>query len=139
MAAGASAKPKSIKDLLSSDIQMPNLSEFLPINVNEVMSFTEMFLLLKKSNFTNIRAITTLYNNATHLGMKSILGDMVNGLETGGYIFATMEYYPNVFPEIYTNLIKVGEQTGALVNALQQALIYLEDTVAVKKKVKKAL
>ena len=137
----ATAKKKSWKDILMGDVSMPDfdLSAYLPIKIEEVISFTEMFLLLKRSNFTNIRAISTLYNNATNMAMKSILGDMLNGLETGEYIYATMKYYPNVFPEIYTNLIKVGEETGALVNALEQGLTYLNDTIAIKKKVKKAL
>ena len=141
LAKAKTAKKKSIKDILMGDVSMPSLdlSAYLPIKVEEVISFTEMFLLLKRSNFTNIRAITTLYNNATNMAMKSILGDMLNGLETGEYIYVTMKYYSNVFPEIYTNLIKVGEETGALVNALEQALVYLNDTVNIKKKVKKAL
>lgn len=132
---------KSWKELLKGDVALPalDLSLYLPIKVEEVISFTEMFLLLKRSNFTNIRAITTLYNNAENAAFKNILGDMINGLETGQYIYATMEYYPKVFPEIYTNLIKVGEETGSLVNALEQALVYLNDSTTIKKKVKKAL
>ena len=139
--AKAAEKPKSLKDMLTGDVALPalDLSAFLPVKVEEVISFTEMFMLLKKSNFTNIRAISTLYNNSTNAAMKSILGDMVNGLETGTYIYSTMEYYPKVFPNIYTNLIRVGEETGSLVNALEQALKYLQESIAIKKKVKKAL
>ena len=135
------AKQKSLKDILTGDvnIKLPDLTAFLPIGVDEVISFTEMFLLLKKSNFTNIRAIQTLYNNSQNQAMKSILGDMIAGMETGGYIYSTMEYYPKVFPEIYTNLIKVGETTGSLVNSLEQALKYIQDTTRIKKAVKKAL
>lgn len=135
----AAAKPKNWKDILKGDVPLPDISSFLPAKFEEVVSFTEMFLLLKKASFTNIRAISTLYNN-THAGaMKSILGDMLNGLETGEYIYSTMEYYPKVFPQIYTNLIRVGEQSGSLVNALEQALRYLEESNDVKKRVRKAL
>ena len=139
--AQAKSEKKSWKDILTGDVSLPalDLSAYLPIKVEEVISFTEMFLLLKRSNFTNIRALTTLYNNAENIAMKNILGDMINGLETGQYIYATMQYYPKVFPEIYTNLIKVGEETGSLVNALEQALVYLNDSTTIKKKVKKAL
>ncbi len=132
---------KSLQDMLKGDVELklPDLSAFLPIKVEEVISFTEMFLLLKRSNFTNIRAITTLYNNSQNQAMKSILGDMIAGMETGGYIYATMQYYPKVFPEIYINLIKVGETTGSLVNSLEQALKYLQDSTRIKKSIKKAL
>ena len=137
----AAAPKKSWQEMLKGDvdIKLPDLSAFLPIKVEEVISFTEMFLLLKRSNFTNIRAINTLYTNSQNQAMKAILGDMLNGLETGGYIYATMQYYPKVFPEIYINLIKVGESTGSLVNSLEQALKYLQDSTRIKKSIKKAL
>ena len=139
--AKAKEKPKTWKEMLSGDISIPglDLAALAPVKVEEVISFTEMMLLLKKSNFTNIRALTTLYNNMQKGAMRNIIEDMINGLETGTYIYSTMEFYPKVFPEIYTNLIRVGEQTGSLVNALEQALIYLQDSIAIKKKVKKAL
>ena len=140
-------KKKSIEEILKGDVDFSaifkKISQTLGVvsrvKIDEVISFTEMFLLLKKSNFTNIRAIQTLYDNAENISMKNILGDMIAGLETGQYIYSTMEYYPKVFPEIYTNLIKVGETTGSLVSSLEQALKYLQDSVKVKRAVRKAM
>ena len=138
--AKAHKQKKSAKELLKGDISFNlDLSAFMPVKVEEVVSFTEMFMLLKRANFTNIRAMTTMYNNTNNGAMKAILGDIVAGLETGTYINTTMSYYPKVFPEIYVNLVRVGEETGSLVNALEQALIYLESSTGIKKKVKKAL
>ena len=48
-----------------------------------------------------------------------------------------MEYYSNVFPYIYINMIKVGELSGSLTNSLKQAVKYLDDTSDLTKKVKK--
>ena len=47
-----------------------------------------------------------------------------------------MEYYSDVFPYIYVNMIKVGELSGSLTNSLQQAVEYLDDTEKLKKKIK---
>jgi len=139
--AKAEKKKKSWKDMLSGDVQLPALdfSQFLPVKVEEVISFTEMLLLLKKSNFTNIRAIKTMWQNSTNKALKNIMEDMINGMENGGYIYSTMEYYDRVFPEMYTKLIRVGEESGSLVNSLEQALKYLQDSTRIKKSVKKAL
>lgn len=106
---------------------------------DDIISFTQMFLLLKKANFTNMRAMTTMYNNAENGAMKRILEDIINGLESGSYIYTTMEYYSKIFPPIYVSIIKVGELSGSLVNSLEQGLKYLEDTKRIKKSVKKAL
>lgn len=49
-------------------------------------------------------------------------------------MYTTMEYYSNIFPYIYTNMIKVGELSGSLTNSLKQAVEYLDDTEALNKK-----
>lgn len=52
-------------------------------------------------------------------------------------MYTTMEYYSNVFPYIYINMIKVGELSGSLTNSLKQAVKYLDDTNDITKKVKR--
>ena len=42
-------------------------------------------------------------------------------------MYTTMEYYSNIFPYIYVNMIKVGEMSGSLTKSLEQAVKYLED------------
>ena len=43
-------------------------------------------------------------------------------------MYTTMEYYSDVFPYIYINMIRVGELSGSLTKSLQQAVKYLDDT-----------
>ena len=54
-------------------------------------------------------------------------------------MYSTMEYYSNIFPPIYTNMIKVGELSGSLTNSLQQAVKYLDNTNDITRKVKKVV
>ena len=54
-------------------------------------------------------------------------------------MYTTMEYYSNVFPYIYVNMIKVGELSGSLTNSLQQAVKYLDDTEKLNKKIRSIL
>lgn len=136
----ASVAPKKKKDILKKEINLNlDLSAFDIVKYDDVISFTQMFLLLKKANFTNMRAMTAIYSNNENGAMKRILEDIINGLEAGNYIYSTMEYYKKVFPEIYVNMIKVGELSGSLVNSLEQALKYLEDSKRIKTSVRKAL
>lgn len=51
-------------------------------------------------------------------------------------MYTTMEYYSNVFPYIYINMIKVGELSGSLTNSLEQAVKYLDDTESLNKKLR---
>ena len=58
------------------------------------------------------------------------------GVEAGENMYTTMEYYENIFPYIYTNMIKVGELSGSLTNSLEQAVKYLDDTAALNRQLK---
>ena len=52
-------------------------------------------------------------------------------------MYTTMEYYSNIFPYIYINMIKVGELSGSLENSLEQAVEYLENSDTLRRRVKK--
>ena len=65
-----------------------------------------------------------------------MLEDILAGLEAGEYMYTTMEYYENIFPHIYINMIKVGELSGSLTNSLEQAVKYLESTEVLEKKIR---
>lgn len=109
------------------------------ITKKDIKVFTQNLFLLKKANFNNIHALSTVLETVDNLTLKAIIEDILLGVEAGENMYTTMEYYSSVFPPIYVNMIKVGELSGALTNALEQALNYLEDTEALNKKIKGVL
>lgn len=54
-------------------------------------------------------------------------------------MYTTMEYYSDVFPYIYINMIKVGELSGSLTNSLEQSVRYLDETDALNRKLRSIL
>ena len=109
------------------------------ITTRDLVIFTQNFYLLKKANFNNIHALSTIIESTENLSFRGILEDILAGVEAGENMYTTMEYYENVFPYIYINMIKVGELSGSLTNSLQQAVKYLDDTAALTKKLKTIL
>lgn len=109
------------------------------ITQKDIAVFTQNFLLLKKANFNNIHALTTIIQSTDNLSFKGILEDILAGVQGGENMYTTMEYYSNVFPYVYINMIKVGELSGSLTNSLEQALKYLDDTEKITKKLKAIL
>lgn len=98
------------------------------ITTRDLIIFTQNFYLLKKSNFNNIHALTTIIDSTENLSLRGILQDVLAGVEAGEYMYTTMEYYSDIFPYIYVNMIKVGELSGSLTKSLEQAVKYLEDS-----------
>ena len=109
------------------------------ITTRDLVVFTQNFYLLKKANFNNIHALNTIIQSTENLSFRGILEDILAGVEAGENMYTTMEYYSNVFPYIYINMIKVGELSGSLTNSLSQAIRYLDDTEVLNKKLKSIL
>ena len=109
------------------------------ITQRDIVVFTQNFYLLKKANFNNIHALNTIIESTENVSFKGILEDILAGVEAGENMYTTMEYYSNVFPYIYINMIKVGELSGSLTNSLEQAVKYLDDTESLNRKLKSIL
>ena len=109
------------------------------ITQRDLVVFTQNFYLLKKANFNNIHALDTIIKSTENVSFKGILEDILAGVEAGENMYTTMEYYENVFPYIYVNMIKVGELSGSLTSSLEQAVKYLDETEALNKKLRSIL
>ena len=106
------------------------------ITERDLVIFTQNFYLLKKANFNNVHALSTIIDSTENMAFAGILEDILAGVEAGDYMYKTMEYYSNVFPFIYINMIRVGELSGSLENSLQQAVEYLDNSTAITKKIR---
>ena len=106
------------------------------ITPRDLVVFTQNFYLLKKANFNNIHALNTIIQSTENVTFKGILEDILAGVEAGENMYTTMEYYEDVFPYIYINMIKVGELSGSLTNSLEQAVKYLDDTASLTRKLR---
>lgn len=106
------------------------------ITERDLVIFTQNFYLLKKANFNNVHALSTIIDSTENMAFAGILEDILAGVEAGDYMYKTMEYYSSVFPFIYINMIRVGELSGSLENSLQQAVEYLDNSAAITKKIK---
>lgn len=106
------------------------------VTQRDISIFTQNFYLLKKANFNNVHALTTIIDSTENMTLVEILEDILAGVEAGDYMYKTMEYYSNVFPYIYINMIRVGELSGSLENALLQAVEYLDSSAKITKKLR---
>ena len=109
------------------------------ITQRDIVVFTQNFYLLKKANFNNIHALNTIIESTENISFRGILEDILAGVEAGENMYTTMEYYSDTFPYLYINMIKVGELSGSLTNALEQAVNYLETSDALNKKIRSIL
>ena len=115
------------------------LSKTEKVTNRDLVIFTQNFYLLKKANFNNIHALKTIIESTENITFRGVLEDILAGVEAGENMYTTMEYYSDIFPYIYVNMIRVGELSGSLTNSLQQAVNYLDSYANLTKKLKNIL
>ena len=106
------------------------------ITTRDLVIFTQDLYLLKKANFNNIHALSTIVETTENDQLKEIIKDILAGVEAGENMYTTMEYYSDVFPYLYINMIRVGELSGSLTKSLEEAVQYLDDNEKFNKKLR---
>ena len=106
------------------------------ITTRDIVIFTQDLYLLKKANFNNIHALSTIIETTENDNLREIIKDILAGVEAGENMYTTMEYYSDIFPYLYINMIRVGELSGSLTKSLQEAVDYLEENDKFNKKIR---
>lgn len=106
------------------------------ITTRDIVIFTQDLYLLKKANFNNIHALSTIIESTENDQLREIIKDILAGVEAGENMYTTMEYYSDVFPYLYINMIRVGEESGSLTKSLEEAVQYLDENEKFTKKVR---
>ena len=132
---------RKVSSKQSTFLEKTRKALFSNVNITnrDIVIFTQNFYLLKKANFNNIHALSTIIETTESDSFRAIIEDILLGVEAGENMYTTMEYYTGVFSPIYINMIKVGELSGSLTRALEQAVKYLEDSEAMTKRIRKVL
>ena len=106
------------------------------ITVRDLIVFTQNLYLLKKANFNNIHALSTIIETTENDQLREIIKDILAGVEAGENMYTTMEYYSDVFPYLYINMIRVGELSGSLTKSLEEAVQYLDENEKFNKRIR---
>ena len=106
------------------------------ITTRDIVIFTQDLYLLKKANFNNIHALSTIIETTENEQLREIIKDILAGVEAGENMYTTMEYYSEVFPYLYINMIRVGELSGSLTKSLEEAVQYLDENEKFNKKIR---
>lgn len=125
----------NIRDLTWKDIKLL----FTPIKSKDIITFVNNLYILKKAKFNNVQALQSLYDGESNEKLKDIIEDLLIGVQSGEKLHTIMDSYPKVFPPLFVNFIKVGEDSGNLDSALLYARDYMEQANQIKKQVRKAV
>ena len=142
-AAAAADRPKVSGKTDLSALLPPTLREYLnrprKPKLQELATFTQQLANLLQSGMP----LTVALNSMTHLGTKGICAEVSKQLRQevmeGKSLSDAMSKQPVIFSDLYVNMVRAGEQSGAMVVVLRRMADHFERFAQVQAKFTSAL
>ena len=107
--------------------------------VEDVLMFSKQFATMVKAGLPILQVLAMLRDQIESPAMKEVVEEIRKSLEGGVTLSKCFEKYPELFDNVYINLIKAGEASGKLDVFLLKIVESLEKKENIKKKIKSAL
>ena len=105
----------------------------------DLVLFTRQMYTIVKSGIPLLRGLRGLAGSTHNVVLRGALEDVLRSLEAGRNLATSFGRHPELFPEIYLNIIAVGEATGTLEPAFMRLGEYLRQEQDLQDRVKSAL
>jgi type IV pilus assembly protein PilC len=127
---------KEVPPALSLERLIPTL---FGVKTQDVIDFSNQLATLIEAGITLLMALQLLEEQTAKPALKKIIGGLVAEIQEGTPLSQAMSSYPHIFPHIYCQLIKAGEQAGNLEFGLKQSAEYMEKQAVSAQKIKRAM
>ena len=114
-------------------------SFLFPIPIAEKMMFSRNLSVMLKAGLSLSRAIDALSRQTKTKKFQAVIKDVSSEIKKGQNLSVSFGRYPKIFPPIFTAMVKAGEKSGKLAEALDLTSSQLGRELFVRKKIKGAL
>jgi len=112
---------------------------FKGVDMRELAVFSRQFATLVASGMPMLRTLSTLEEQTQDEEIKEAVAGMRADVEAGSTLEQAMERHPRVFDRLFRAMVRSGEQSGRLEEALDRIAFQVEKTDALRRQVKSAL
>jgi type IV pilus assembly protein PilC len=105
----------------------------------DVIVFTRQLSTMIDAGLPLVQCLEILGKQQDNPTFKKVLLNIQTDVESGTTFADSMRKHPKVFDNLFTNMIEAGETGGILDTILSRLAIFLEKSMALKKKIKGAM
>ncbi len=109
------------------------------VSSKTIALFTKQLASMLRAGLPLIRALYALAREEHNPTFRDVLIQAANDIEGGDSLSAALAKHPNAFSKLYVGMVRSGEQSGTLDMIMDQLVVYLNRTEAIKRKVRSAL
>jgi len=116
-----------------------SLDKLRPISLVDKLLCTRNLQVMVAAGIPLPKALDILSAQARNGNFRKILLDVKQKVVEGQSLSQALHAYPKVFPDLFTNMIKVGEESGTLEEVLRQLTLQLDRSHELRSKILGAL
>ncbi len=109
------------------------------VSLKDLAIFTRQLSTMVSAGVPLSRSLSTLQIQASSKKFKSIIGEISKNVEAGTPLAESFAKYPDVFSDVYVNMVKAGEAGGILDEILKRLASQIERDSSMQKKIKSAM
>jgi type IV pilus assembly protein PilC len=109
------------------------------VDMRELAVFSRQFATLVASGMPMLRTLHTLEEQTKDEMIKEAVGGLRADVEAGSTLEQAMERHPKVFDRLFRAMVRSGEESGRLEEALDRIAFQVEKADALRRQVKSAL
>lgn len=109
------------------------------VKTKEIVIFTRQLSTMISAGVPLTRALSTMQSQTESAYFKQVVGNITKDIEGGLPLADAFAKYPNVFSEVYINMIRAGEAGGILDEILKRLASQVEQDSSMRKKIKSAM
>ncbi len=109
------------------------------VDMRELSVFSRQFATLVASGMPMLRTLHTLEEQTQDDRIEEAIAGVRADIEAGSTLEQAMERHPEVFDRLYRAMVKSGEESGRLEDALDRVAFQVEKSDALRRQVKSAL
>lgn len=129
----------SIKEAEASGGIFRNITLFERVSNKDIVILSRQMATLFTSQVSALRIFKLLATESDKPGIRKILAEISDDIQSGGTISAALSKHPKAFSTFYVNMVKAGEESGRLDETFVFLADYLDRSYEVTSKVKNAL
>jgi type IV pilus assembly protein PilC len=115
------------------------LNKIKKVSLSDKLFFTRNLRIMLKTGVPLPKAFKILSNQTKNSKFKKILDEIYEKITKGEKLSESLSFFPDVFPELYSETIKVGEESGNLEDSLAILIIQLKREHELKSSVIRAM
>jgi len=92
----------------------------------DILNFTNQLSVMIKAGISLQESLESIASQIENMKFKNVVTDIKNRIESGESFSQSLSHYPEVFNDLYVNMVSAAEISGSLSNMLEKLAGYLD-------------